>query len=412
MNVICSICTESLRPNVDFSANSCGHSFHSQCIQQWIQRNPTCPQCRKVCTKKHLCRLFLTMTEQQRAMQQDDVMRQKEKELKDQKTQWAVLNQKYQNKVKAHEQTIHEVQILRSDKQKSSKIISNLENRLTEVNSIIANNCQMKEEVRTLRTSKENSEQEKQKFSNTTIESLRLNFKEKLKKLRQWQEEQEKTLIEKQCKQRKLLAQEQDKLYKMLGHSQSPDAGSSEKGGIDGEFIERLSGENMMSALIAKSRQEVQKRSPINKKPFLKRGEGLTSRFRVHPDHFNLKNIPKCKNPPGKRKMKLTNLQQTEVAEDVQEVLDDSQKPPADGEVSANILDPQCWKKLLEAMNLNPDNASRLFQEFAKFTLNNSTESSSSKKSCDLDNLSLFELLEEKLQNSSLSSNSSTVRRL
>ncbi|XP_055688442.1 E3 ubiquitin-protein ligase TRAIP-like isoform X2 [Lutzomyia longipalpis] len=207
MNVICSICTESLRPNVDFSANSCGHSFHSQCIQQWIQRNPTCPQCRKVCTKKHLCRLFLTMTEQQR-MQQDDVMRQKEKELKDQKTQWAVLNQKYQNKVKAHEQTIHEVQILRSDKQKSSKIISNLENRLTEVNSIIANNCQMKEEVRTLRTSKENSEKtmiyltnelisfkevyfqmekeliflkkEKQKFSNTTIVSLRLNFKEKL----------------------------------------------------------------------------------------------------------------------------------------------------------------------------------------------------------------------------------------
>ncbi|XP_055695673.1 centromere protein J [Lutzomyia longipalpis] len=234
----------------------------------------------------------------------------------------------------------------------------------------------------------------------------------RLEKLRQWQEEQEKTLIEKQCKQRKLLAQEQDKLYKMLGHSQFPDAGSSEKGGIDGEFIERLSGENMMSALIAKSRQEVQKRSPINKKPFLKRGEGLTSRFRVHPDHFNLKNIPKCKNPPGKRKIKLTNLQQTEVPANVQEVLDDSEKPPADGEVSANILDPQCWKKLLEAMNLNPDNASRLFQEFAKFTLNNSTESSSSKKSCDLDNLSLFELLEEKLQNSSLSSNSSTVRRL
>lgn len=38
----------------------------------------------------------------------------------------------------------------------------------------------------------------------------------------------------------------------------------------------------------------------VVKKPFLKRGEGLTSRFKIHPDRYRLQNLPKYKYPMGK----------------------------------------------------------------------------------------------------------------
>lgn len=40
----CSICQESVEQGTRI--RSCGHSFHSQCIQQWFQQNPRCPMCR------------------------------------------------------------------------------------------------------------------------------------------------------------------------------------------------------------------------------------------------------------------------------------------------------------------------------------------------------------------------------
>lgn len=34
---------------------------------------------------------------------------------------------------------------------------------------------------------------------------------------------------------------------------------------------------------------------PVAKRPFLKRGEGLTNRFKMHPDRYKLQNLPKYK---------------------------------------------------------------------------------------------------------------------
>lgn len=42
------------------------------------------------------------------------------------------------------------------------------------------------------------------------------------------------------------------------------------------------------------------------KRPFLKRGEGLTNRFKVHPDSYNLKNLPKYKFSSAKRRRSAT----------------------------------------------------------------------------------------------------------
>jgi hypothetical protein len=41
----CAICTESLAQNSS-SLKACGHSFHEDCIRQWLQQSTTCPICR------------------------------------------------------------------------------------------------------------------------------------------------------------------------------------------------------------------------------------------------------------------------------------------------------------------------------------------------------------------------------
>ncbi|XP_055688447.1 E3 ubiquitin-protein ligase TRAIP-like [Lutzomyia longipalpis] len=168
MTIICVICTEPLRANENFSVTSCGHTFHNQCIKQWIQRSQTCPQCRKVCTKKDLRQLFLQMTDQG-AQDVENNLKQKEKELKDEKKKYDALNKKYKKKVSACDKVLREVQILRSDKLKSSKTIVDMENKLSEIDSILVTqnknykevitaNSQMKIELTSLRASKANFE--------------------------------------------------------------------------------------------------------------------------------------------------------------------------------------------------------------------------------------------------------------
>jgi len=41
----CTICEERLVPT-EISALKCGHTFHLQCIYDWLERSPTCPSCR------------------------------------------------------------------------------------------------------------------------------------------------------------------------------------------------------------------------------------------------------------------------------------------------------------------------------------------------------------------------------
>ncbi len=45
-DVQCSICLNNITSGQDTTSLSCGHIFHSNCIQRWFRRNATCPVCR------------------------------------------------------------------------------------------------------------------------------------------------------------------------------------------------------------------------------------------------------------------------------------------------------------------------------------------------------------------------------
>jgi hypothetical protein len=43
----CSICMDS-NTDIKFIMTSCGHHFHKECIEPWINVNSSCPNCRKI----------------------------------------------------------------------------------------------------------------------------------------------------------------------------------------------------------------------------------------------------------------------------------------------------------------------------------------------------------------------------
>ena len=48
MQIICSICLNDLNfSNENISVLKCGHFFHHDCLQNWIQIRKTCPECRR-----------------------------------------------------------------------------------------------------------------------------------------------------------------------------------------------------------------------------------------------------------------------------------------------------------------------------------------------------------------------------
>ncbi|XP_050692201.1 E3 ubiquitin-protein ligase TRAIP-like [Eriocheir sinensis] len=58
MRVHCVICGELSLQTQDVSAAPCGHTFHSVCILQWLERSKSCPQCRSKATQRTLIKLF------------------------------------------------------------------------------------------------------------------------------------------------------------------------------------------------------------------------------------------------------------------------------------------------------------------------------------------------------------------
>ena len=44
----CSICLEPLNNDI-VQCCSCGHCFHAKCIQKWLKKHDTCPNCRQSC---------------------------------------------------------------------------------------------------------------------------------------------------------------------------------------------------------------------------------------------------------------------------------------------------------------------------------------------------------------------------
>lgn len=43
----CSICVEEYEEDESLKRLPCGHMFHSKCIDAWLERNRTCPYCRR-----------------------------------------------------------------------------------------------------------------------------------------------------------------------------------------------------------------------------------------------------------------------------------------------------------------------------------------------------------------------------
>lgn len=118
-----------------------------------------------------------------------------------------------------------------------------------------------------------------------------------------------------------LSAEDQAKIYRILGLSPSfiSEIETSQSHAINGHQLDmnnsspspresedknlhlihnNLSGKDQASTLSADAAGQP---SVTSKRPFLKRGEGLTNRFKVHPDNYKLKNLPKYKFSSTKR---------------------------------------------------------------------------------------------------------------
>tara|TARA_B100000900_G_scaffold388416_1_gene380442 strand:- start:15878 stop:16249 length:372 start_codon:yes stop_codon:yes gene_type:complete len=44
----CSICLEQYIKNDKIINLNCSHSFHKDCLNEWLKKNNTCPQCREI----------------------------------------------------------------------------------------------------------------------------------------------------------------------------------------------------------------------------------------------------------------------------------------------------------------------------------------------------------------------------
>jgi len=62
MDIACPTCLNPFLLNCNISATLCGHVFHTNCIETWLQMgNKTCPQCREFCSISF--KLYLSATE-------------------------------------------------------------------------------------------------------------------------------------------------------------------------------------------------------------------------------------------------------------------------------------------------------------------------------------------------------------
>lgn len=56
MRVVCTICTDPIQE--DFCAAPCGHTFHHECLKQWLAHQKSCPQCREKCLPRSVIKLY------------------------------------------------------------------------------------------------------------------------------------------------------------------------------------------------------------------------------------------------------------------------------------------------------------------------------------------------------------------
>jgi len=67
----CPTCLESFTSKNHTVTTKCGHLFHEDCIQSWLETGKTtCPKCRRKISKKKLIRLFLSSCDEQSEIQE------------------------------------------------------------------------------------------------------------------------------------------------------------------------------------------------------------------------------------------------------------------------------------------------------------------------------------------------------
>ncbi|CAL7944862.1 unnamed protein product [Xylocopa violacea] len=82
MNVICSICSDQLTQSDDIFYTRCGHVFHLQCLNPWLERSPSCPQCREKVTQNRIRRLYFTFSNNEAVEPQGPALQEKVDSLK------------------------------------------------------------------------------------------------------------------------------------------------------------------------------------------------------------------------------------------------------------------------------------------------------------------------------------------
>ena len=64
MNAACSTCLGSFTSISDISTTPCGHVFHTDCIEKWLQNGSnSCSQCRKDFQRREITKLFFSTSQ-------------------------------------------------------------------------------------------------------------------------------------------------------------------------------------------------------------------------------------------------------------------------------------------------------------------------------------------------------------
>ena len=75
MDICCSICMGPFTSKSDVSATMCGHIFHTDCLNEWLQQKEIdyCPQCRKKCERIH--KIFFSARSENTKLLEETVQR-------------------------------------------------------------------------------------------------------------------------------------------------------------------------------------------------------------------------------------------------------------------------------------------------------------------------------------------------
>ncbi|XP_055850033.1 centromere protein J [Episyrphus balteatus] len=267
---------------------------------------------------------------------------------------------------------------------------------------------------------------------------------QRLEELNLWQEEQKRILFEKQNNQRKLLGLEHRKMYETLGiyHADSSMLNEEDVSIDESSCSETDLGVSALDQTVDEEIIQEQEHNQVTdekpKRPFLRRKQGLINRFKVDPDQFNLQNLPPYKfsssHPSLKRNVARKPPEKTKPTKEVRPIskavlrLKTSGKPKK--QPSFDEMEEKFQKSLISsqtACNSTPDTKSQASSiketpepiSWATILdpqnikpIEKTSQSASCLESNDAsDNMSIFELLEQKAKDGSFDLNSSYIKR-